>query len=116
MGEDSKDKENGEQEEEDKSVVKSSKDDDKEVEKTLSEDTPEVFKDLPPDVQRTFERTFMGMMRVGGQSSNPLLDKFEPEHIGKYLDYMHADDENEFKLKTSNRVYSLVSSQLCNVG
>jgi hypothetical protein len=43
----------------------------------------------------------------GGSPSHPLFDKFTPEHVTQYLDGMQKDDDNQFKLTSSNRWFFL---------
>jgi hypothetical protein len=49
------------------------------------------------------------MFRAIGPISpvHPLYSKFSSAHIDKFLDYSHKDDENTYKLQSSNRMLSL---------
>ncbi len=50
----------------------------------------------------------MGMQSFHGQPQDPLLEKFESEHVHKFLDYLQRDDDNAFYLAKSNRWFHLV--------
>jgi hypothetical protein len=62
---------------------------------------------MPVEVQRVMQ-AFMSSTRYVGPAINPLLEKFTPEHIDKYLDYVQRDDDNEFLLRKTNRWFYLV--------
>jgi hypothetical protein len=74
-------------------------------ERSEPSDIPDFLEDAPPQMRRVM----MGLMQasVGGRLSHPVFEKFNEEHIHKYLDYIQRDDDNEFKLKTSSRWFSL---------
>jgi hypothetical protein len=66
----------------------------------------EFFKSVPPGVQSSL---MMQITRMGlSGPTHPLFDKFTPEHIDKFLDYSHKDDENNFTLTKSGRNYTLI--------
>ena len=39
--------------------------------------------------------------------AHPLFEKFTPEHISSFLEFAHQDDINDYKLKSSNRIFHL---------
>lgn len=61
---------------------------------------------MPPEVKRTIRMSMMGAS-FGGVPSHPLFDKFTPEHVTQYLNGMQKDDDNSFKLISSNRWFFL---------
>jgi hypothetical protein len=74
----------------------------------LPPELEEALKGAPKEVRRAI--TQMGMFRVMGPMqppAHPLFEKFTPQHIDKFLDYSHTDDENTYKLQSSNRIYHL---------
>jgi hypothetical protein len=48
---------------------------------------------------------FLAMTRTisRGMPYHPLFDKFTPEHTSQFLENIRKDDENEYKLRSSNR-------------
>ena len=69
----------------------------------------EAVEKMPPEVRRIFQgfaATFSS--QISGSRSNPLFEKFTPEHIDKYLDYIQRDDDHEHELKKTNRNYYLI--------
>ncbi len=68
-----------------------------ELEKTLE--------DMPPDIRRTVKMAMMGFS--SGPGPHPLFDKFNDEHVHKFLDYAQQDEENKFRIKCSNRWFVL---------
>ncbi len=52
-------------------------------------------------------RTFMSMMR-SGPLIHPIFEKFKSEHVDKFLDYMHDDDMNDYKLAQSEGNRNLI--------
>ncbi|MBI5731134.1 MAG: hypothetical protein HY963_08355 [Ignavibacteriales bacterium] len=86
----------------------------KEHEEKINPQIEEVMKDVPPQVRKEL----LAIMRTSssfGRSSHPLFEKFDSEHIHKFLDYNQKDDDNEFKLKSSNRWFYLLYT-LCGLG
>lgn|GEM_PF-4561023 len=69
----------------------------------LEQGTPpeivEQIKDAPPQIRKKIHEmlTFQASGTVG-PPIHPLLNKFTTEHIDKFLDYTHKDNENEYKL------------------
>jgi len=65
----------------------------------IPDEIKEFVKDAPPDVRGSFMAMLQTQSRqVGG---HPLYEKFTPEHIDKFLDYCHKDDEYTYKLSSS---------------
>lgn len=60
---------------------------------------------LPEEIRPQVKRMFMGLMQTSGTAPrhHPLFDKFTEDHIHKYLDYVQRDDDNEYKIRSSNR-------------
>ena len=63
-------------------------------------------KNMPPEVKRSIRMSMMGAS-FGGPPSHPLFDKFTPDHVTQYLDGIQKDDDNLFKLTSSNRWFFL---------
>lgn len=63
---------------------------------------------MPPEVRRVFQ-AFMASATVRSRVSpqSALFDKFTPEHIDKYLDYIQRDDDNAHELVKTNRWFYL---------
>ncbi|MDW7680573.1 MAG: hypothetical protein SCK70_08405 [bacterium] len=72
----------------------------------LPEEIQEFVKDAPPAVRRSF--TAMLQTRSSQFIGHPLFEKFTPEHIDNFLDYSYKDDENTFRLTSSNRWFYLI--------
>jgi hypothetical protein len=55
-------------------------------------------------------QVFLAMTRTisRGMPYHPLFDKFTPEHTSQFLENIRKDDENEYKLKSSNRWFHVV--------
>src|SRR5436305_14385576 len=54
----------------------------------------------PPVIQKMFE---MGFATTGNtQRYHPVFDKFNDKHVDKFLDYIQRDDDNDYKLRSSN--------------
>ncbi|GBD87613.1 hypothetical protein BMS3Abin03_01547 [bacterium BMS3Abin03] len=66
-------------------------------------DVDEVIKKMPPQIRRS-----ISMMMTSGRMPHPLFDKFNEQHIDKFLDGIQRDDDNEFKMRSSNRWFQLV--------
>ncbi|MCX5905320.1 MAG: hypothetical protein NTV89_18040 [Proteobacteria bacterium] len=73
----------------------------------------EFVKTMPPQVRKSFEMAMMQTFSSRGPGFHPIFDKFNEKHIDKFLDYSHSDDDNEFKLKSSNRYFYFGYSLLC---
>jgi hypothetical protein len=71
----------------------------------------EVLDEMPPDVRKKFNSAIFGMFssQSVGPMINPIIEKFNDDHIDKYLDYMQRDDENEHQLKRTNRWFYLIT-------
>ena len=85
-----------------------------ETEKTnieLPEEIAEVLEDMSPKVRREITMAMTQMSTRGGLG-HPLFEKFTEKHIDKFLDYSQRDDDNEYKLKSSNRWFYLIYSAL----
>jgi hypothetical protein len=57
-----------------------------------------------------FRQTFLAMTRTisRGMPYHPLFDKFTPEHTSQFLENIRKDDENEYRLKSSNRWFYVI--------
>ncbi|HET55671.1 MAG TPA: hypothetical protein ENN33_10705 [Ignavibacteria bacterium] len=71
----------------------------------------EVIEELPPEHRKTF-RALIHSSSMMNKPTHPLFDKFNENHIDKFLDYTQRDDDNLFKLKSSNRWFVLVYTLL----
>ncbi|MBD3384033.1 hypothetical protein GF407_03820 [candidate division KSB1 bacterium] len=73
----------------------------------IQEDIAEALDDMPPKMRRSIT---MAMMQTSTRDNigHPLFEKFTEEHIDKFLDYTQKDDENEYKYKSSNRLFYLI--------
>ena len=84
-----------------------------EKEKTEDINPAELIANLPDDMPSEMKKMIsMSMMHAsipGGspRSTHPLFEKFTEDHVHKYLDYIQRDDDNEHKLRSSNRWFSL---------
>lgn len=68
------------------------------------DDLPE---NTPQEVKQTIEMSMMRAQSFGGSPTHPLFDKFTPQHVSTYLEGIQKDDDNEFKLISSNRWFYL---------
>ncbi len=68
----------------------------------------EIFEDMPQDKKNSISMSLMQTSLRGSGIGHPLFEKFTKEHIDKFLDYTQRDDENDYKLKSSNRWFVLV--------
>jgi hypothetical protein len=71
------------------------------------EEIGEALNELPPQVRRV-AMTMMQQTSMRGGVAHPLFDKFTEKHIDKFLDYSQKDDDNAFKLKSTNRWFYLL--------
>lgn len=55
-------------------------------------------------------QVFLAMTRTISRNtpSHSLFEKFTPEHTSQFLDNIRRDDENEYKLKSSNRWFHVI--------
>ncbi|MCF8316909.1 MAG: hypothetical protein K9I71_12330 [Ignavibacteriales bacterium] len=67
----------------------------------------EAMKDMPPEVRKSFRMAMMQSSSIG-RVTHPLFEKFNEKHIDKFLDYSQRDDDNIYKLKSSNRWFYLL--------
>ena len=44
---------------------------------------------------------------------HPLVEKFTPEHITKFLDYSHEETKRQLTLRSSNRWFTLAFILIC---
>ena len=51
--------------------------------------------------------SFLGMFSKSASRHNPLFDKFNDSHIDKYLDGIQEDDNNDYKMRSTNRFFNL---------
>ena len=63
----------------------------------------EALRDVPPSVQKEIS----GFMAISQQIGNPLLAKFNADHIHKSLDYMDAENLRGHKQAHSTRKFAL---------
>jgi len=73
----------------------------------LPEEVSEALGEMPDNIKRQVTMAMMQMTTRQG-SIHPLFDKFTEAHVDKFLDYSQKDDENEYKLKSSNRWFYLI--------
>lgn len=66
-----------------------------------------IMEDAPPSLRRSIGMAMMGISS-SGPMPHPLFNKFNDEHIHKFLDYAQKDDENNFKARCSNRWFHLL--------
>ena len=69
----------------------------------------DALKDAPAEVKNAVIQ--MGVFRSSGMhpAVHPLFDKFKDEHISKLIEYSHKDDENNYRLQSSNRWFQLTT-------
>ena len=73
----------------------------------------EGLEQMPPEqIRRFLSMTFQQTSRG---ASHPLLEKFESEHIDKWLDYCQRDDDNAFHLAKSSRWFQFAYVMLAVV-
>jgi hypothetical protein len=81
---------------------------DKELEALVSEAPPEVqelLKQVPPKIRREFTGMIMQTMR--GTAPHPLIDKFTPEHVTKFLELNESDSNRGFLFASRGRWFQL---------
>lgn len=71
---------------------------------TETTDAAEVLEKVP---ERIFKQ-FFGAVFKSGTSIHPVFERFDAEHVHKWLDYSNKDDERNFELTKSARQYQLV--------
>lgn len=78
-----------------------------------SEVLAELEEDLP-DNPPTLVRQMMAMFGVGpaGRAFHPVFDKFEPEHVEKFLDNSHAEDMERLRIQSMGRWFILAYAVL----
>ena len=79
-------------------------------EEILGELVPTELAEVMKTVPKQVRERFFGMFQSSVPKSSPfheMIQKFTPEHIDKFLDYSHKEDENEYRLKSSDRNYNL---------
>lgn len=67
----------------------------------------EMLKAAPPDARRTIQSMMISASGSLRPPVHPLFEKFTPEHIDKFLEYSHKDDENNFRLHSSSKWFHL---------
>lgn len=65
----------------------------------------EAIKDMPREIQKVFRVASSSSFSRGG--GHPLFEKFNDNHIDKFLDYTQKDDDNDYKIRSSNRWFYL---------
>ena len=73
---------------------------------------PEILNDLPPEV-RDQVSLMISRSSYQGVMPNPLVEKLTPEHITQIIDASVADDNNNYKFITSNRIFKLIYTVIC---
>ncbi len=74
--------------------------------KREAELVPET-EDMPPEFRRQIQ-AFMAMIQTQSKTAgHPLFAKFTEAHIDKYLDYVQRDDDHEYEIAKSNRLFYL---------
>jgi hypothetical protein len=55
-------------------------------------------------------RQMMAMFGVGpgGRPHHPVFDKFEPEHVDKFLEHSHREDMERLRIRRTGRWFALV--------
>ncbi|MCP4395663.1 MAG: hypothetical protein GY804_15555 [Alphaproteobacteria bacterium] len=95
-------------EKEDKNkIVTSEQDKEKKKETTTAELLNELPESMPSEMKRVVQMA-MTQSSFSGRKSHPLFDKFNEEHVHKYLDYIQRDDDFENQLRASNRWFYLI--------
>ncbi|MDX9695973.1 MAG: hypothetical protein RBT49_09300 [Bacteroidales bacterium] len=107
---DSKDELKDSIEKKDKKLLEDGKKKEKK-EKLDEAEVEEIISEMPPEVRRTFKMAMMQSSSLG-RFSHPIFDKFNEKHIDKFLDYTQKDDDNLYKLKSSNRWFYLLYTLL----
>lgn len=87
----------------DKEVTQSQK----ETQDTKDEEVEEVIdpESMAPEFKKVMS-VFQASIMRGGMMPHPLVEKFTPEHISKFLDYSKEDDVREHAYKSSTRYFS----------
>ena len=44
----------------------------------------------------------------GGRAFHPVFDKFEPEHVDKFLDHSHEEDIERLRIQGQSRWFNLI--------
>lgn len=63
-----------------------------------------ALEQLPKEQQKSFKSSISAVLS-STSNRHPLLEKVEPEHIHKILDYTHQDEQNSYKYACSNRFF-----------
>ncbi|MCK6559852.1 hypothetical protein HUU39_00785 [candidate division KSB1 bacterium] len=68
-----------------------------------------IAEQIPEPARKMFQMQMAMMQTVSRRApSHPLFEKFTPQHIDKFLDYSQKEDENKYKLQSTNRWFHLV--------
>ena len=81
---------------------------DEDLEALVSEVPPEVqelLKQVPAEIRREFTGMIMQTMR--GSAPHPLIDKFTPEHVTRFLELNEADSNRSFIFASRGRWFQL---------
>lgn len=65
-----------------------------------------LSKSEPAALSKMFEMA-LGFTSSSGPGFHPLFEKFNDEHIHKFLDGLQKDDDHEYKLRHTNRIFHL---------
>ncbi len=63
--------------------------------------------ELPPELVAIREQ-FISSISSSSSSFSNLLDKFEPQHVTKFLDNWSIDNDHDYQLKKGNRIFHLI--------
>jgi len=96
--------EEGQQESSSERKIEKQKNTTSDEDTVIPEEIRGVMESLPNPARRSIMSFFQGRIPSDG---HPLYDKFTSEHIDKWLDYVQKDDDNEYKLLSTNRFFYL---------
>jgi hypothetical protein len=85
---------------------KKSKEVNKDKEDAEDSSIEEMTKEMPPQLKSMVMSFAQSYSK--GTFGHPLFDKFNADHINKFLDGIQKDDNHAFELKRSNRIYHLI--------
>ena len=79
-----------------------------ETEETGKELTPsdipeQILTDMPPQIKSEVASFFSMIQSQSMPQLNPLFEKFNDQHVDKFLDILKGDDDNIHELRKSNR-------------
>lgn len=75
----------------------------------IDEDFAQIVEQIPEPARKVFQMQMAMMQTVSRRApSHPLFEKFTSQHIDKFLDYSQKDDDNNYRLKSTNRWFHLL--------